>query len=431
MRCGGVEENYESLGCKMSGSVNLVESAKNAFRPAKRVIFELLYVLQARRILRSREISESREMFLVFLIAYPQMWNTFKPIYDEAAERGVGVSVVALPRFRGGRFDVKKNEMLEYCMEVGIEAIPAFDCSTGDWLDIESIAPSHVFYARPYLQEYPDAYAPRKVSMYAYTCFIPYGDVETVPSPHYDIIYNREFLSKMNYIFPCSEPVREAVERDSLLLIKEGMTVVVKSPDPRLCQVAKSLNADKEDGVFTILYTPRWAVKDNPNLTSFFEYMAPLIEYVNNCVNVKLIVRPHPLAMDTFVKEGKMSWADVERLRRYMKLRPNLEFDENEDYIVSFSEADVMISDYSALVWEFFVSGKPILYTDDPFAIEGRLAGVFAAMYSIDSWEDMENALTMLRKGEDSKRDARKRELARYDLNLSCGEIILRELGIS
>ena len=63
-----------------------------------------------------------------------------------------------------------------------------------------------------------------------------------------------------------------------------------------------------------------------------------------------------------FVETGVMTQDNVNRLIQRVNDISNISWDKNYDYLVSFRTADVLISDFSSLVIEFYITNKPIIY---------------------------------------------------------------------
>ena len=145
--------------------------------------------------------------------------------------------------------------------------------------------------------------------------------------------------------------------------------------------------------------------------------------------HIALILRPHPLAFDTFVKAGKMSRSDVDELRRYLADNPQFSLDEGDNYLESFERSDIMISDYSALAWEYVFTGKPVVYTDDPNSAEEKYAAIFHSMYGVASWEEMENMLEALLEGDDPSEEERANAVSRFGDVRNAGAVVLNALG--
>jgi CDP-glycerol glycerophosphotransferase (TagB/SpsB family) len=75
----------------------------------------------------------------------------------------------------------------------------------------------------------------------------------------------------------------------------------------------------------------------------------------------RVIVRPHP--------QSKKSEPDMlDALTKRYEGRPNLEWDWNRENIYSLSRADIMISDFSGIVFDYtFLMNKPVLYVLQEF----------------------------------------------------------------
>ena len=72
----------------------------------------------------------------------------------------------------------------------------------------------------------------------------------------------------------------------------------------------------------------------------------------------RIIVRPHP--------QSKKSEADMlKRLEERYKDYANVEWDYNRDNIYSMKKADIMISDFSGIVFDYtFLCNKPVMYVN-------------------------------------------------------------------
>jgi hypothetical protein len=107
----------------------------------------------------------------------------------------------------------------------------------------------------------------------------------------------------------------------------------------------------KEDNhPFTVLVSPSWGA--SALLSRFGEKLLdPLIN-----TNLHIIVRPHP-------QSKKSETAMLEKLTSKYRDIKNLEWDYERENIYSLSKADIMISDYSGIVFDYiFLFDKPVMY---------------------------------------------------------------------
>jgi len=100
---------------------------------------------------------------------------------------------------------------------------------------------------------------------------------------------------------------------------------------------------------FTVLVSPSWGPYALLNMYGE-KLLDPLCK-----TGWHIIVRPHP---QSAVVEKPM----LERLVERYKDNPNVEWDYNHDNIYSLSRADVMISDFSGIIYDYvFLFDKPVL----------------------------------------------------------------------
>ena len=118
--------------------------------------------------------------------------------------------------------------------------------------------------------------------------------------------------------------------------------------------LASKINGIEEEKnhPFTVLVSPSWG--DVGVLKKYGEKLLdPLVK-----TGWRIIVRPHP--------QSKKSEADMlERLENRYKDKKNLEWDYNRDNIFSMKKADIMISDFSGIIFDYtFLCDKPVMYVN-------------------------------------------------------------------
>jgi hypothetical protein len=127
-------------------------------------------------------------------------------------------------------------------------------------------------------------------------------------------------------------------------LITVGCTYLDVYSD-RIKQVARGGNRQ-----FTVLVSPSWG--PSALLARYGErLLTPLVK-----TGWRIIVRPHP--------QSKKSEAPLlDTLHRKYQDRPNLEWDYERENIYSLAGADVMISDFSGIIYDYiFLCDKPVIY---------------------------------------------------------------------
>lgn len=116
---------------------------------------------------------------------------------------------------------------------------------------------------------------------------------------------------------------------------------------------------DKKDNERTVLIAPSWGM--NGLLTRFGDKLIDPI--LNNGYHI--IVRPHPQSL---IVEKDI----IEKLKNKYKDNSNLEWDFNRDNIYSLSKADVMLSDFSGVIFDYaFLFEKPTIIPSFTFDKRG------------------------------------------------------------
>lgn len=121
-----------------------------------------------------------------------------------------------------------------------------------------------------------------------------------------------------------------------------------------LDEFAKKIAAvpEETDHPYTVLVSPSWG--KNALLTRYGEKLLdPLI-----ATGFRIIIRPHP---QSTISESDM----LNHLTEKYKDAKNIEWDYNRDNIYSMKKADVMISDFSGIIFDYtFLCDKPVVYVN-------------------------------------------------------------------
>jgi len=127
-------------------------------------------------------------------------------------------------------------------------------------------------------------------------------------------------------------------------------------------QKIKNLPAE-ENHPFTVLVSPSWG--PSALLTLYGEKLLDPLA----ASGWRIIIRPHP--------QSKKSEASMlERLQARYKDKNNIEWDYERENIFSLNKADIMISDFSGIIFDYmFLRDKPVLYVNQDFDLRPYDAG--------------------------------------------------------
>ncbi|MCL2485959.1 MAG: CDP-glycerol glycerophosphotransferase family protein [Endomicrobia bacterium] len=193
-------------------------------------------------------------------------------------------------------------------------------------------------------------------------------------------------------------------------------------PEKQLVVVGNTffdLNSEKiknlpveEERLFTVLVSPSWG--DSALLKLYGEkLLEPLAK-----TGWRIIVRPHP-------QSAIVEKAIIERLTEQYKKNPNVEWDYHHDNIHSLSKADVMISDFSGIIYDYvFLFDKPVIISlrgldlrpydahflkEEPFYIQTlRNIGLELDAANLDSIKETIQNLSQNEELKNNRREAKK-----------------------
>ena len=161
-----------------------------------------------------------------------------------------------------------------------------------------------------------------------------------------------------------------------------------------------------KEGQNRILWTPRWTLDESIGGSHFFTYIDAFIQFAKRHADMTLTIRPHPLMFDNLIEQKKITPAEVEEIKSRCA-DAGIRFDQNRIVADTFTETDILITDYSSLIKMFMVMGKPVLYCPTDVAVNEEFQELMQSMYLTYSWEEIEQTLKDLTSGKDDLKDTR------------------------
>lgn len=387
-------------------------------RPIKRNIERLIrlpfdYSLNKKLRKKVKEKYKAKDLINVcFILQFPEMWNSFKSVYDAFARdcrfRSI---VITVPKRKGVGADdsgfEEFNAASDFCSKNDINYIDAKN--SNGWISISSISPDIVFIQRPYDENMPKHLTLQLLSRDSILCYVPYC-YEYGADIHLEYVYNRSLINNVFCCFPENDYVKDFINRASRIDSIIGIRKVYSVGFPRF-DLIKTLEADNYHRT-NFLWTPRWSVNEINDRSHFLDYYNPIIDYFSNNPNLNLSIRPHPLMFKNFVENDILSQIEVDRIKTEIDSLENVNWDNNVDYMTTFENVDVLISDYSSLIVEFFVYNKPIIYCGgnvqslNPYGKE-----MAKGLYHVQNREELINCVIRLIEGENQYFETNKKTI--------------------
>lgn len=260
-----------------------------------------------------------------------QYWNVFKPVADEFEKRKI-----PLMYYTSSKTDPIFDQKYEFVTSEYIgEGNTAF-------AKLNMLSAGFVLMTTPGLQVY-QLKRSKSVKHYSHVLHMP-NDATTYR------LFGLDYFDSVLLTGDYQKDDIRTLEKNRGINSKDLVTVGCSYLDV-LSEKINSIPAE-ENHVFTVLVSPSWG--EVGVLKCFGERLLDPLA----ATGWKIIVRPHP--------QSKKSEADMlKRLEERYKDYANVEWDYNRDNIYSMKKADIMISDFSGIVFDYtFLCNKPVMYVN-------------------------------------------------------------------
>jgi hypothetical protein len=263
-----------------------------------------------------------------------QYWNVFKPVLDEFENRKTGLLYLT-----------------------SAQDDPVFDASW-NFIKAEYIGEGNRAFARLNmlragicLMTTPglDVYQLKRSKMVKHYSHILHAPSDSTIYRLFSFDYFDSVLLTGDYQ---AEDIR-TLERQRNIPEKKLVTVGCSYLDV-YAEKFKSLPAE-EDHPFTVLVSPSWG--PSAILSRYGERLLDPL----SASGWRVIIRPHPQSKNS---ETQM----LDRLHSRYKEAKNIEWDYERENICSLNKADIMISDFSGIIFDYmFLRDRPVLYVSQDF----------------------------------------------------------------
>ena len=367
-----------------------------------------------------------RKINLVFFVHLPQVWNSLKTIC-EAAINDKKFNVYILT------FDSLSNE----CYDFFYQEYKNTKCCIIKYQtqqDFENLKADYVFYQVPYLHFYPNVnheivFANCKV------CYMHYGMLLFAGEIEKSVIGGDYFFSKASVIFaennfsakkylqyhPKSNiivsgyPRFDLIKPDNIEFEKKWchklFSFFTKHNRKNIKDYLKSSRNQNESQLKTnkqlnIIWTPRWEIFSGT--CHFFDYKDLLVDYVKQNDNTSFLFRPHPLALKNYVNSQEISQENLDNYLKNFENNSRIKIDRELDYLQQFYNSDVLITDMTSLIAEYFITEKPIIYCNKNNVFNDFGLEISKGLYWVNNWQELQNAIKMIKTGQDPLLETRK-----------------------
>jgi len=263
-----------------------------------------------------------------------QYWNVFKPVLDEFENQKVGLLYLTSAR-DDPVFDASWNFIKSEYIGEGNRAFAR----------LNMLRAGICLMTTPGL----DVYQLKRSKMVKHYSHILHAPCDATIYRLFSFDYFDSVLLTGDYQ---AEDIR-TLENQRNISKKELQTVGCSYLDVYAEKINKF--SKEENHSFTVLVSPSWGA--SALLTRYGEILLDPLA----ASNWRIIIRPHP--------QSKISETSIlERLQTRYKNSNNIEWDYERENIFSLSKADIMISDFSGIIFDYmFLRDRPVLYVNQNF----------------------------------------------------------------
>ena len=338
---------------------------------------------------------EKRKMRVVFIVQSHASCDKVLPVYEEMKRRGdIEVALV-----------IHANPDYSYSYSwwsYFYNRYPNDTIYDYNLMDLQKLRPDYVFVTNPYdyKRNYP-SFRANDIVKHSKICVLSYG-----ASLAY-VFVNRQFRDfspfwlNVYMIFCSSEDVKTEVIKKFPQDVNIGYKHIEFLGYPALNNFYK---LEKEPGNTTrILWTPRWSLDNKFGGSHFLEYKDNFIELSKKYgEKITLFFRPHPNLREYLTDNELMTKEEIDEYKARLRENKIIMHMNYSNLNETIANVDIFLTDYSSIMIEFFLTGRPVIYCEFSYAVPlPEYEEMFAAMYIARSWEDVENYLADLIAGND------------------------------
>ncbi len=388
----------------------------------KRKTVSTLNGMRSSYYLKQKHINKEHDVIKVgFIVQMPELWDKQSSVYASmCGNNKFEPWLIIVPKY-----DFENSKIGEYGSE---KEFFTSNCLNGKyvlayndnkWTEINVSDFDYLFFQRPYDHYLPQHLRSSSTVRFTKNCYIPYATSEMKNTGIYPIRFFRNLYMGFMEDSAAAKINTERFKSNCRKGIQHFLSIGY--PTFEKCM---QINSSCEYSRF--LWTPRWSYEPLVGGSHFKEYYQQLTDYPWE--NSKLIVRPHPIMWENFIKTGVLEQAQVDEILSMWE-KKGIHTDQNKSIEKTFGETDVMISDKSSGIPTFFLTGKPIIYCPIDCEYGSLFSTILPGLYIANTWEELSEYIKMLSEHNDPLYSVRQKIIEEnFRCNSSATENIVNEI---
>lgn len=398
--------------------VDKVANVKRIISKAKRIISKISKFIIIKRTIKIKK-KANMPYNIGFIVQLSSIWDKQIDIYEEMLKRNnIKTFLFVVPEYDFKNDVVKKSYNNNYFIKKYKECIKVLD-DQGKWLDLRKFKLDYIFYPRPYDHYLPEQYQSRKVCRYCKCCYIPYG---LTGSDNFDDT-GYPFFDNIHFLFMDSDYQKELIKSRYPVSYALGIKKIYSYGYPVL---SRFLGYSNNNEIKVITWTPRWSMDPIKGGSNFLKYCDDFLKMIEDH-NYSFIFRPHPLMFDELIKKGYIN----EKFRKNFieKLSNNgVLFDTVSPIEDIFKKTDLLITDFSSIIPQFFMTNRPLIYCEGGIPLNKDYLEIMDYSYSAKSWSDVLKYIKQIEEEDVYAKQRKKYVREKYSICQNSARLITDEL---
>ena len=399
-------DKVENLKNKFKSAVKYLKKTKNFVNCIKYFIFLSASEYKSKNnyldVIQNLKNDKNRKIRVAFICEENPKWG-YQSIYDSMKndDNFEVLPIINYPIITYRRQEFWQEKNIKFFQSLGIESIDGFDYEKNQYNYIKNFNPDIVFYQQPWYIKHFEL--PEIVSEYALTCIISYGftSIDTKSWGSEDIRKNSGNMWRM---FAESDYHNKFYQKAAQLKHKD---ILLTKGYPKLDFYKAPVNAKyeklwKDEGkteTHRIIWAPHHSIeKYGFEMSNFKEQYLYFLNLAKNHPEYSFVVKPHPSLRYKCISEKFMTAEEYDAYIDEWNSLNNASVYTDGNYFDIFKTSDVLITDSSSFLAEYFYSGKPIVFFESENRAGFNKFGLKLkkGFYIPEKTEDTENLLHKL-----------------------------------
>ena len=355
---------------KFKTALEYLAVTKNIFNFTKYLFFlnenEYRAKVNYAKVIKAIRKDKYRKIRVAFLCEENAKWG-YQSVYEELKkdENFEVLPIINLPVITTRRQEFLQEKNMQFFSGMGMDSVDGYNYQTGSYNPLESYKPDIVFYQQPWYVV--RSQCPQMVSKYALTCIVSYG-FTSIDAKSWGSDAVRKFSGNLWKMFAESEYHNKFYQKAAGLKHKD---IMITKGYPKLdyynSPVDESYEALwKDEGKsekHRIIWAPHHSIDGGELRMSLFkEQSTEFLELAKRHPEYSFVVKPHPLLKNKCVSEHFFTAEEYDSYMNEWNSLPNGCVYDSGNYFDIFKTSDILLTDCSSFLAEYFYSGKPIIF---------------------------------------------------------------------